>query len=105
MSLFDRYTVDDPPKRGSCVWWVDADDIVLWSGGGYRDLQLKSGFVHRTQESAERHRHALVCGDRLVVALEDLLTQVEQYGHKAECDAAHALLAEIRGEDPKELAP
>ena len=34
----------------------------------------------------------------LLEALESLLAQVEQYGHKPECDAARAVIAKAKGE-------
>jgi hypothetical protein len=41
----------------------------------------------------------IAAAPELLEALEALLVQVEQYGHKPECDAARAAIAKAKGEE------
>ena len=51
-----------------------------------------------TMPGAQKANRLAAAAPELLEALESLLAQVEQYGHKPECDAARAAIAKAKGE-------
>jgi hypothetical protein len=76
----DRYTVDDPPKKGNWVYipWVTESGVgASWyrhdTDLPVRDTSLDRGLVHRTRKSAEAHARRMVMADEILEALEMLI--------------------------------
>lgn len=117
MSLFDRYTVEDPPEEGSTFWDVYCSvESWRWLPTPWQRDSLDLGTVHRTADSAQRHSRAMLCADRLAEALEAMESRVTSMyrviNPHANYDTgnrmsdgdpvvvnARALLREIRGEE------
>jgi hypothetical protein len=64
------------------VWWWDGPPVP------------------REQKTDCADSRLIAAAPELLAALQDLLAQVEQYGHAPECDAARAAIDKATGETP-----
>jgi hypothetical protein len=104
----DRYTVDDPPKKGNWVYipWVTESGVgASWyrhdTDLPVRDTSLDRGLVHRTRESAEAHAKRMLMADDILEALEMLLqaqTSESPTWREHVTRGARAVAAKARGE-------
>ena len=74
------YDISAPEAR--CLITTSSDPKMVW------------GAIAR-----EADARLIAAAPELLEALESLLAQVEQYGHKPECDAARAAIAKAKGEE------
>ena len=77
-----RYGYDISAPEARCLITTSSDPKMVWGAIG-----------------READARLIAAAPELLEALESLLAQVEQYGHKPECDAARAAIAKAKGEE------
>jgi hypothetical protein len=102
----DRYTVEDPPEEGECVY-------IAGPCGGHPmcmehiyfastdDYLVSSNALHRTEESAEAHARRMLMVDDMLEALEMLLRAQDSESptwRNYVTGIARAVAAKARGE-------
>jgi hypothetical protein len=103
VSLFDRYTPENPPKVGDKVWWAawHGELPMIWRGARDRHC-LVTGSVHRSQKSAQRYVRALQSGGQLAEALSSCLPAIEREADRKDIELAWAAMDPVIGREIEE---